>query len=155
MFSHGCNDLWSIMPFLILDWLLIHVKLSEKLQHTGLSMNFFRVGDKSPAPRGFFKNSTGNLLPALRFLGGQYKKQLRTRLIIIIIPTVIITSRKTSVASINGAEECSEVFYTAHLETLGQAINCPHCFCFFRVKRPSRLALNRFECDQYKYCSRL
>ena len=37
---------------------------------SGLSMNILRVGDKSPAQRGFFKNDTGNLLPTLRFLGG-------------------------------------------------------------------------------------
>ena len=37
---------------------------------TGLSMNILHVGDKSPAQRGFFKKSAGNLLPALRFLGG-------------------------------------------------------------------------------------
>ena len=44
-----------------------HKKISEI---SGLSMNILRGGDKSPAQRGFFKNSTGDLLPALRFLGG-------------------------------------------------------------------------------------
>ena len=33
-------------------------------------MNILRAGDKSPAQRGFFKNSAGDLLPALRLLGG-------------------------------------------------------------------------------------
>ena len=37
---------------------------------TGLSMNILCVGDKSPAQRDFFKNSIGDLLPTLRFLGG-------------------------------------------------------------------------------------
>ena len=37
---------------------------------SGLSMNILRAGDKSPAQRGFFKNSMGDLLPALRFLRG-------------------------------------------------------------------------------------
>ena len=43
----------------------------SELKHddTGLSMNILHAGDKSPAQRGFFKNSTGDLLPALRFLG--------------------------------------------------------------------------------------
>ena len=35
----------------------------------GLSMNILRVGDKSPTQGDFFKNSAGNLLPTLRFLG--------------------------------------------------------------------------------------
>ena len=38
----------------------------------GPSMNFLRAGDKSPLQRGFFTNSTGNLLLALGFLGGLY-----------------------------------------------------------------------------------
>ena len=33
-------------------------------------MNILRTGDKSPVQRGFFTNSTGNLLPTLEFLGG-------------------------------------------------------------------------------------
>ena len=37
--------------------------------YPGLSMNFLRGGNKSPAQKGFFKNSAGDLLPALRFLG--------------------------------------------------------------------------------------
>ena len=32
-------------------------------------MNILHAGDKSPAQRGFFKNSAADLLPALRFLG--------------------------------------------------------------------------------------
>ena len=32
-------------------------------------MNILRAGDKLLAQRGFFKNSMGDLLPALRFLG--------------------------------------------------------------------------------------
>ena len=36
---------------------------------TGLSMNILRLGDKSPMQRGFFTNSAGDLLSALRFLG--------------------------------------------------------------------------------------
>ena len=35
-------------------------------------MNIFRVGDKSPVQRDFFQFSTGDLLPALRFLGELY-----------------------------------------------------------------------------------
>ena len=35
-------------------------------------MNIFRAGYKSPVQRGSFKNSAGDLLPALRFLGGLY-----------------------------------------------------------------------------------
>ena len=38
----------------------------------GLSMNILCAGDKSPMQRGFFKNNAGDLLPALRFLGGLY-----------------------------------------------------------------------------------
>ena len=38
----------------------------------GLLVNILCAGDKSPVQEGFFKNSTGNLLPALRFLGGLY-----------------------------------------------------------------------------------
>ena len=38
----------------------------------GLSMNILRAGDQSPVQRGFFKNRVGDLLPALRFLGGLY-----------------------------------------------------------------------------------
>ena len=38
----------------------------------GLSMNILCAGDKLPMQRGFFKNNAGNLLPALRFLGGLY-----------------------------------------------------------------------------------
>ena len=36
----------------------------------GLSMDILRAGNKLPAQRGFFKNSVGDLLPALRFLAG-------------------------------------------------------------------------------------
>ena len=39
---------------------------------TGLSMNILWKGNRSPAQKGFFKNSAGNLLPALRFHGGLY-----------------------------------------------------------------------------------
>ena len=39
---------------------------------TGLSMNILYVGDKLPVQRGFFKNSAGDLLLALGFLGGLY-----------------------------------------------------------------------------------
>ena len=52
-----------------------HKILLAKLQHysvTGLSMNILHAGDKSPVQERFFKNSTGDLLPALRFLGGLY-----------------------------------------------------------------------------------
>ena len=38
--------------------------------NSGLSMNILRAGDKSPVQRGFFKNSAGDLLPAIRFLAG-------------------------------------------------------------------------------------
>ena len=39
---------------------------------TGLSMNILPMDNKSPVQECFFKNSAGNLLPALRFLGGLY-----------------------------------------------------------------------------------
>ena len=42
----------------------------NKKPFSDLSMNILREGDKSPAQRGFFKISAGDLLPALRFLGG-------------------------------------------------------------------------------------
>ena len=35
-------------------------------------MNILHVDDKFPMQRGFFVNSTGNLLPALEFLGRLY-----------------------------------------------------------------------------------
>ena len=35
-------------------------------------MNILCAGDKSPVQRGFSKNDAGDLLPALRFLGGLY-----------------------------------------------------------------------------------
>ena len=35
-------------------------------------MNISRVDNKSPVQRGFSKNGAGDLLPALRFLGGLY-----------------------------------------------------------------------------------
>ena len=39
---------------------------------TCLSMNILSAGDKLPVQRGFFANNTGDLLPALGFLGGLY-----------------------------------------------------------------------------------
>ena len=50
---------------------------SEKLDntqsaYTGLSMNIWRAGDKSPVQRGFLINNVDDLLPALRFLSGLY-----------------------------------------------------------------------------------
>ena len=48
---------------------LLNISLIGQLI-TGLSMNIVRVGDKSPVQRPFFKNSVGDLLPALRFLSG-------------------------------------------------------------------------------------
>ena len=39
---------------------------------SGLSMNILCACDKSPVQRVFFKNSAGDLLPALGFLGGLY-----------------------------------------------------------------------------------
>ena len=38
----------------------------------GLSMNILCTGNKLLLQRGFFKNSAGHLLLALRFLGGLY-----------------------------------------------------------------------------------
>ena len=38
----------------------------------GLSMNILYAGDKSPMQRGFFQNNAGDLLSAVRFLGGLY-----------------------------------------------------------------------------------
>ena len=37
---------------------------------TGPQMNTLHAWDKSPMDRGFFTNSTGDLLPFLGFLGG-------------------------------------------------------------------------------------
>ena len=37
-------------------------------------MNILHAGDKSPVQRGFFTNSTGDLVPTLGFLGGLYIK---------------------------------------------------------------------------------
>ena len=42
------------------------------IANTGLSVNILRGGDKSPVQKHFFKNSIGDLLPGLRFLGGLY-----------------------------------------------------------------------------------
>ena len=47
----------------------VHGEL-KKLTPPGLSMNILRMGNKLPLQRGFFKNSTGNFLLTLRFLGG-------------------------------------------------------------------------------------
>ena len=38
----------------------------------GLSVIIVHAGDKLSMPRGFFTNSSGDLLPALGFLGGLY-----------------------------------------------------------------------------------
>ena len=46
--------------------------LQIEIANSGLSTNILRTGNKSPVQRGFFKNRMGNLLPALRFLGGLY-----------------------------------------------------------------------------------
>ena len=46
--------------------------LQIEIANSGLSTNILRTGNKSPVQRGFFKNRMGNLLPALRFLGGMY-----------------------------------------------------------------------------------
>ena len=40
---------------------------------TGLSMTILHTSDKLPVQGGFFKKSSGDLLPALRFLGRLYK----------------------------------------------------------------------------------
>ena len=40
--------------------------------NSGLSMIILHMGDKSPMQEHFFKNSAGNLLSTLRFLGGLY-----------------------------------------------------------------------------------
>ena len=44
------------------------VSTCKKTVHSGLSLNILHAGDKSPVQRGFFKNSTGDLLSAVRFL---------------------------------------------------------------------------------------
>ena len=41
-------------------------------QTSGLSMNILCAGNKSPVQRDFSKNGAGDLLSALRFLGGVY-----------------------------------------------------------------------------------
>ena len=46
--------------------------LSPLLDVTALSMNILRMGNKLPLQERFFKNSVGDLLPTLRFLGGLY-----------------------------------------------------------------------------------
>ena len=42
------------------------------MMHSGISMNILHTGNKLPMERGFSKNGAGDLLPALRFLGGLY-----------------------------------------------------------------------------------
>ena len=43
-----------------------------KISIPGFSMNILCLGNESPVQRGFFTNSTGNLLPTLGFLGRLY-----------------------------------------------------------------------------------
>ena len=50
------KQLWSSVPVLV----------------SGLSMNILHTGNKSPMQRHFLKNSAGDLLPTLRFLGRLY-----------------------------------------------------------------------------------
>ena len=49
-----------------------HFTFNRKFADICLSMNILHVGDKLPMQRGFFRNSMGNLLPTLGFLGGRY-----------------------------------------------------------------------------------
>ena len=54
---------------------LLHLLCTLQIKNdddAGLSMNILCVGNKSLVQRGFFKNSTGDLLPVLKFLGGLY-----------------------------------------------------------------------------------
>ena len=52
---------------------LVPDNLKKKLcGSAGLSMNILHTGDKSPLLRDFRKNSTGDLLPVLRFLDELY-----------------------------------------------------------------------------------
>ena len=53
---------------ILMSCLFFHSKMGT----TGLSMNFFHAGNKSPVQRGFFTNIAGDLLPTLGFLGGLY-----------------------------------------------------------------------------------
>ena len=52
--------------------LMFSLKNVPRIAITGFSMNILCTGDKLPLERGFFKNSTIDLLLALRFLGGLY-----------------------------------------------------------------------------------
>ena len=58
-----------IMYFILLQK-VNHLDLNN--HDTGLSINILCTANKSPVQRGFFENSTGDLLPTLRFLGGLY-----------------------------------------------------------------------------------
>ena len=57
--------------------------------HADLSMDILCACNRLPLQRGFFKYSTGNLLPVLRFLGGLYNFCN----FVIIFFTTVITSR--------------------------------------------------------------
>ena len=46
--------------------------INESDCSTGLWMNILNMGNKSPVQRGYFKNSAGDLLSALRFPGRLY-----------------------------------------------------------------------------------
>ena len=64
--------IWLFHVFKALKQHTVGLKKLDLRHYSGLSMNILRVGDQSPVQRGFFKNSAGDLLPALRFLGGLY-----------------------------------------------------------------------------------
>ena len=64
---------WSPSLSLCLVFGSISSNMDEVLSiNPGLSMNIFCAGNKLLLQRVFFKNSTGHLLLALRFLGGLY-----------------------------------------------------------------------------------
>ena len=52
--------------------ILKHSEISDKVLGPALSMNILCAGDTSPMQKGFFTNSTGDLLPTLGFLGRLY-----------------------------------------------------------------------------------
>ena len=70
--------MYSVTPKQHLRLHNIEAELKKRIAYkkseycSGLSMNILHAGDKSPIQRGFFTNSTGNLLPTLGFLGGLY-----------------------------------------------------------------------------------
>ena len=70
-----CNGRSSSSTFLTTSWLPIFVSAEPSQTISliaGLSTNILHAGDKSLVQSSFYKNGTGDLLPALRSLGRLY-----------------------------------------------------------------------------------